>query len=458
MEDTVIAPELDYKKKNYSYPVYKHSRILPQAGTQTVAVSNSGGAESLFEIPTKVFNLSQSYLSFIVNPGQLATKQNWMAADVFGYIRQIQLYTRGGLFLADIQNFDNYTKAVWKTDIKLEDFLTFDKTNSGGATTAALVSGFGQGIRPNNAAAATGTFGARYNNTAASVSFLEPQYVYTGSAVNTANPFLSFKLNLDLIKNTIFSINKDLFFDEVVVMRVIWNGPGKYVWGADVGANPAANPVAFTTDGATINNLTLFVAIETNQDIVQQIMAKKNSGEGISLLVPYVYGNKIGLTGDSQSVSLKYSRAHGIKLLKIYHQLNSQVENSNTAYDTSNIADARVSSFYTLLNNNRLQEFDVTCANGDDWMLMREKLKGSLMLDSNVYKYNFVWIDDFSDYDAPIDRNESKDDNLIRGIDLSSEQKWDFYMNKATAPANNHYTFAVTLKMLIVNSNGIQLM
>ena len=209
---------------------------------------------------------------------------------------------------------------------------------------------------------------------------------------------------------------------------------------------------------ATVTSIQLFLAIETNQDIAQQVREKKNSAEGLSVLMPYVYGNKINLAAGSVSVSLKYSRANGLKLLKIYHMLSSNTETNGTvSYNTSNVAQAELTDFYSNLNNNRLQQFNVTCANGEDWMLLKNLLKGSLYVSQNVYKYNWVWIDDFSGSISPLNESPVPDtDNFMKGIDLSSEQKWDIFMT--TAAQLNHFTFSICQKMLVVNSSGIQIM
>lgn len=457
MTDTFIANELDYKKSNYSYPVYRHSKILPQSGQQTLTVTNAGGAETLFELPTKVFNLSHSYLDFGIAPSAADISGGFvMHRDLLPTIRQLQLYTRGGLFLCDINNFDNYTKVVLKPETSLEEFLTYE--------TMAHNIGYGEGFQPARSNAATRPEGNNIN-----VPFDEPLYITIGSN-QTASPSLSFKIPLSLIKNSIFNVDHDLFFDEVVVLRVIWNAPSKYMWRVpNVGAI-TTTPTPYAGN-VSLTNLACYLAVETNQDIAQQIIAKKNSPEGLSVLLPYVYSNKINLTGTSQSISLKYNRAHGMKLMKIYHQPIGNNETIFGAYQLTtvdasgiinavgNISGQIINNFYTLLNNNRLQEFNVDCTKLEDHMLLKHKFRGSVVLNSNVYQYNWFWCDDFSNDPAPLHAvSMTNKDNLMRGLDLSSEQKWDIYISLPTSAQLNHYTFSITQKMLVVNSAGIQIL
>jgi hypothetical protein len=437
--------------------MYKWSKILPLSITGT-AGAVTGGEETMIEIPSKVFNLAKSYLSFTYTPPATAPNHLiWTACDVFPYIRQIQLYTRGGLFLGDIGNLDNYTKAVWKSDTKLEEFLTSD-TASPNAT--AGIGGESQALRRSNSLVAATTLGARYGGaSAASLNYTECAYQMCGDAV-TVPVFLNVRLDMSMIKNSIFAIDHDLFFDEILVLRIIWQTPAKYTYdGTTVGDPSAGSAIISTSQSANIGGVALYLAVETNQEVAQQIKAKKNSPEGLSVLIPYVYGVKTALAAGSVAVSMRFNRGHGLRLLKIYHMPCSNVETSAiTSYVTSNIGHVNITDFYTLLNNNRLQEFNLVCNNGDDYMILKDRLKGSVYQNRNMYEYNWVWIEEFDGYVSPLNENlRPDDDNFIKGLDLSSEQKWDIYMTQNAANLN-HFTFAITQKQLIINSAGIQIM
>lgn len=462
IEKIIKSPEIDYSKKEFMYPIYKYSRVLPQTGVQNVAIANGGSGETIFELPPKVFNLSRSELRFLCSvDGDSATavdSENFVAADLIPQISQLQLYTRGGIFIADIRMFDNYTKAVLKPNIKLQDFLTFDRMDDD--------VGGGFGLRANNSEVAANTLASGYDGLERNVNFLEPRYVYAGGVatahptpVNT--PLLYYKINLGLLKETIFSVDKDLFFDEIIYMKIIWNNPAKYIWTSRSLVDPAATPIAYTT-GVSIQELQLYLSVETNQEIADQIKMQKKTEKGISLLFPFVNSDKSNLTGSTVSVSLRFNRGQGLRLLKVYHQTVPNQESVNTAYNASNLDGARINSLYTLLNNNRLQEFDINCTQQEDWMMLRDKIAGSILMSSNVYQYNWFWCDDFSGDQSTLDKNQENDaTNYYRGLDLSSEQKWDIYLNMAAAVvaiAFNHYTFSITERMLVVNAEGIKVL
>ena len=62
--DSHVAKALDYQKVAKSHPYYRYNKILPISGSQSFALTSSGGTEIQFEIPVCAFNLAQSYLQF----------------------------------------------------------------------------------------------------------------------------------------------------------------------------------------------------------------------------------------------------------------------------------------------------------------------------------------------------------------------------------------------------------
>ena len=58
---------------------------------------------------------------------------------------------------------------------------------------------------------------------------------------------------------------------------------------------------------------------------------------------------------------------------------------------------------------------------------MKDYLKDSVLQDADMFYYNWVWIEDFSDMASKEDNGE----NLDVGLDLSIERKWDFMKHRA---------------------------
>ena len=158
---------------------------------------------------------------------------------------------------------------------------------------------------------------------------------------------------------------------------------------------------------------------------------------------------------------MRYNRVHGATLLKVYHGVYNTTEALNTIYDhtnvdpTTKVAGAKVTSFYTQLNNSRLQEYNLTSASGDEWTQLKDSLAGSSILSSNMYYYNWFWRESF-EHVRPIMNLPMKpdSDNLIKGLPLDTEQKIDIFLTTPNA-AYNHYSFGITQKLLSISNEGI---
>lgn len=459
-----IASQLDYKKEQYIHPSYRMTKVLPLSGSTSVPVTTGGGQETIFEIPVNAVNFARSYITFQVNiPGIAAANTYNMAfMDVFPYFKQVQLCTRSGIYICSLDEAANYTKVVFNAETPLSEFLNSGIITTldgafGAANTNAGVRGSGNHFQRNNSIntalkASRINLGAFATVGAADVSYTEPQYVLESTGANaTSSMNLNVSALLNIFKNTILSEDKDIYFGEIIILRIVWSPSVKIAYSnvdagnVDVSLNPAALAAS-----VAINNLNLYVAIEKNPEILNQLRTQIAS-DGYSLLIPYVYSYKNSLLGTSQNVSLRFNRGHGIKLIKIYHALFHGTEQSSTAYDHNNINGAKCTVFYTMLNNERLQEFDVATTNLDDWNLLKDCLKGSVLQTSNMYQYNWFYRDRF---DGLCLKEGEKISNLDTGLDLSIEQKWDIYCTTVSA-AYNHYDFAVTQKMLTITASGI---
>jgi hypothetical protein len=279
------------------------------------------------------------------------------------------------------------------------------------------------------------------------VPYQEAKYFAVGGS-NTATPVISVKMPLSMLYDSIFEHDKTILFNEILSLRIVWAPSTKiHYYGTD-----AKCPSEGTVQAAVsvdVANPTLFLATETSQEVINALRAKIASG-GMSFLTPYPHVYKTALAGGSQNVILRFDRGHGRKLKKIYHSVFNNAENKNTAYDHDNRADAKITEFYTTLDSKRVQDFNVDTSALEDYMLLKPKLDGSALMNSNVYQYNWFWVDDFTG-DAPLWK---KDHNVSEGLSLAQERRWEFV--STTAGANlSHYTFAVLEKEVKITPQGI---
>lgn len=443
-----INTELDYQKKPVSYPQYRMNKILPQNGSQNVTITGGGGQQSVFEIPAVVYNLAKSKLVFTLTPTAAgAGVANWFPKDCISAIQAIQLYTRSGVYLCDVQYANTYTQLVNPIETKLQEFLDYDL--GGNATIHDNVC---RGLQRSNALGSSTTstvaspFAVRYDDSAATVNYTEKQYCESGT-LNTADPVIHYQLPLEHIKNSLFGCDKDLYMGESIILRITWAAVNRIGFTTTDVTSPATGAAAMTADIA-LSNLALFLSVEKNQAIINSLMAKVSSG--FSMAMPYIHGYKTNLNGTSQNVSLRFNRGHGQRLVKLYHTLYHNTETANTAYNHDNIGDAKVLSYYTALNNNRIQEFNVDTSEFEDYLIHEQMLKGSVIQCCDMYQYNWFHCDSWSP-----DNVGSKDlFNNIVGLSLDVEQKWDGTFTTANAQ-HNHFSFAIVQRELVVSPAGI---
>lgn len=214
---SIVAPELDYAKQTISHGTYQYSQVIQQTNGTSVTISVQGGQESIFEIAPKCMNLSETVLAFTANIPALTSKTAYVYAEGMPYIGQIQLYTRTGLFLMDINDLNNYLATVTRRESKLADILGLDKVAKVGEDAVNLV-GFNEGIQASNGTAATNY--RPTDNTGGKTAFTEPLYLFQSASGGALT--INYKWKLGRILNSICSRNNDLYFADILMLRIVW--------------------------------------------------------------------------------------------------------------------------------------------------------------------------------------------------------------------------------------------
>lgn len=429
---------LAVKEANYQ-PIIKpvvskveYTRIIQQSGGSSFNIGTSS-SESIFELPARVMNLARSHLKFkMVVPDPGATVNvNWMWHHEGG-IRQIQLYTRGGTMLCDLSNLQQYLSVVTCVETKKNDCQTIDDSlddekqiKFSEVASDSAINYRSSGALPQN-------------------NLHEKQYLYRGEDTTATEIFVD--INLSLIKNTIFALDKSLYFNETVLIKVIWGERDSWGFVAPSLTVPQTNAAVLTGDIA-LSDCYLYLALERNP-LVSAAVIDKVLTEGLTINCPYVYSFKHVPSGTSQSVTIRLNRSNGSHLKKVYHSLFNAAETLATRY-RHDIA-ATTTSHYTSLNNQRLQQFDLKNSDRTDYMYHYDEiLRDSMISTFDSYKYNWFHCDKFEEQET-----EDVNDNIVSGVPLDVEQKWDFTAVTANT-AYKHFTFAICNRMLIVSGAGI---
>jgi len=247
---TIVSSEINYTPVAKLHPNYRLDRVTQQFGADTFTFTATGNNYSVFELPSVAFNLSKSFLSLdFQTPGSVGNySQQFMA--VLAAIRQIQFYDHNSVMMCNINNFDNYTRIIFNSDSSIEELANgtpetplFRNNGTKGANV--------YGIRPGIGSSYTG---------------MEQVYLSSGldatynPAQGTANP-TKFRIPFSMFKNTIFALNKDLYFDDISFIRIVWNPYTKMGFTSVGTALGVPTPLAANID---VSNLYVYLAVETN--------------------------------------------------------------------------------------------------------------------------------------------------------------------------------------------------
>jgi len=457
----VTADQINYEQKLFSHPSYRMEPQYPNTFGQTISLGTSQ-TPVVINIPPEVFNLSQSYINYTVTlPASAAF--TWYARQALAEISHVQFYSGNSQWICDLDNLNNYLDITLKKELSQEDFLSLDLSlNNIGASNVQLNAI--PALRNSNMTTGNVDNGPGFSS---SINYLEPAY-FSVSPNATAVTY-NVQFNLGKIKNTVFSIDKNLYFGQTMYLKLYF-GPVSKVAYASTGANQPSDGVKSAYLGAaTIANLVLQLAVESNQSMRAMII-NKVSTVGQEYIIPYVQAFKNSNSTGSQNISLQLDQGNGRTLVKVYHAPYNSQEQFDTMYDHCNCNNAppvagvtppqKVQVYYTQLNGKRNQDININCtstaANGPflDYMSHRRQLRGSILMNANIYQQNWFHCDDFSDEGPKYDQKSGSE--LISGIPMNiSPLTWSFVGVTMANLAFQHYTWCVFTKKLIMQPGQV---
>jgi len=473
----VTSNEINYEQKLFSHPTYKFSPQFPNTFGAAISLGTSQTPVTI-NIPPEVFNLSQSYLNYTVSlPNLTANYYIWRHLQCLAEISHMQFFTGSNQYIADVDNLQNYLDIVLKKELSLQEFMAIDETlNTLGTSNVEKI----QKPAIRNSTMNTNGVVAIAPTYPSSLSYVEPGY-FTSSAVGGAavpNLVYNIQFPLKFIKNSVFSIDKDIYLAQTSYLKLYIGPINKvcYISGAqDFPSNngPDATNKALYTGAATITNLQLMLAVENNQDLRTMII-NKVATTGLTYMIPYIQSYKNNNNGGTQNISIALDQANGHSLLKVYHAPYNQQEQLDTAYDHCNATDVplqgggaqvnqKVQAYYTALNGNRIQDITINCTSSSgtpflDYMSHRRMLRGSVIQNANIYQYNWFHCDDWTGFGSDYDQNNNG--QLVSGVPLGTAPlTWSFVgitMN-ATATQNffYHYTWFIFIKKLTMSPGTV---
>jgi hypothetical protein len=427
--DVKLDNTINYDTKQSENSSYGWTKIVPLSGNQTV----SAGNEVQFELPVQAWNLAKSYFSATLTvPAQGAGNFSWVHRGL-AYWSSAQLFTRSGTYLLNLQEkCTDYSRVVISADSTTDELEHGDESGPlyVEGDTKSLIGGSG----------ANGSTAAPYR-----------QQSYLSVSGDNAAQTIQIKFPMKALKRTIMALDKSILFREVLVLRLKMAPIGDIGYlgtsatNTDTGATDLTGAVQFT-------NVAFYAAQEKSASVVEALNAATGSPQGMSFVVEYPTTYTNSRSGTQQNITLRINKFAGSSLVAVKNTVFSG-GSYNARYDRDTDGDAIVSSYYTNINNNRLQQFEVDISAGDAYMLHKERLHNTPALNQTIYKENWFHEDRFDNGNRSKDDGEV-DENVYAGIDLSQEVRYDLYATTANA-THTHFSIVHALKILNINANGI---
>ncbi len=476
----VTADQINYQQKMFSHPSYRFEPQFSNTFGAPINLSSASQIPVTINLPPEVFNLAQSYLTYSVNlPAIDATHAIWTARQALKEISHIQFYTGSGMWIVDLDNLQNYLDITLKKELDQDEFLSLDELTGIYASNSPI-----NVVPARRNSNITNITTAGRAPTDSKINYTEPGY-FDVAPLNTAVTYdVSFPLRL--IKNTAFSIDKNMYLGQTSYLKLYFGPLSKIAFSSTTLNNPSAGVNALYTGAGTIGggntpgtagapvtpiNLQLMLAVECNQDLRTMII-NQVSTSGLSYLIPYVQAFKTNNSGTSQTVSIQLDQGNGRSLMKVYHSIYNSFEQEDCMYDHANTAlvagaidvasppnNQKVAQYYTQLNGKREQDITLDCTyNGPflDYMQHRRQLRGSILSNRDVFQYNWLHCSDYCDFGPRYDQDNKGE--LISGIPMSvAPLTWSF-VGTIMRAANNaffHYTWFVFVKKLTMSPGQV---
>ena len=480
------SDQLTYQVKEVRKPNYVFSKVLP-LNTNALSISTSA-QETLIEIPAITMNPAKSHLQFDIEvPATSIGRAHYMHLNTPG-ISQLQLYSRGGIYLCNFNSNFEIVYNMQQSFSKVSEVISNDVMQRQILNDGIILSSFS--CRIPSTADLTGA-GAGDITFTADTNYIEQAHVET--AITTANTapteraiVARWDIDFSRIRGTIFALDKSVNFNETLILRIMWGPSNLFGYDAKTTASKLTDTVTGFQNAVpaatsiTVSNIQLLLACDRNQEVSNMLLAKINSPSGFSFPIDYShiyrYSQTLNTSLHNENTSTRLSSFHGRALKRILYSIYNtdgfagawHYERSNLSIGNSTAGFVRPTqgkkllSYYTLLNNQRLQEYNIDCnasvdsaltnrnLSSDDFMLNRKYFKERVVQNNNQYQDKWMHVQDFTN------QEDDKIDDLLAGTDLSSEIKFDFYGScPITATEQIHTLVAVCTKLVRITSQGL---
>lgn len=459
---------------NHSSPLFVKLNPINNVQTFPPSLTSVYGPIEVL-IPSKCLNLSKSKISWDVDaPAQGTSSFLWLQANALCLLDRITLTSQNtNQVLADIPNLNRFASMlspVLTTQEELHNKAS--PFNSGlGANTVVPTLTTSTTLAQQTPCEDISLCNSGANPDGNGVEYGTPfgnsiRKLFVSTAANTAQK-VSFELDLDSIKASIFDIDKLLYFSGEQLLLSIYFAPvNRY---AHLGTSAVAPQTGASSAIGTwaINNLACYLYTEQNLDVSTALVEKVMRGGGLKVPFPYPFIQRQSVAQGSWAITQQLTRGFGSKLLFSAFSIFNPTETGNTAQDHSiqHLLTAAGGTYSALSYNTLLDNIPILTNNnisiigggtsaGEQWLYNKRHLRGSTINNMINYNVDFCHIDSF--VSDPLCKF---DFTTIDGLDLDAMHQYSItaYGTAPTSVSNNVYVIFVCQKTLNFTGAGVQI-
>lgn len=474
---------------------YKDFPALPIGGPPVFSLTAS--VKSKYKIPAEVFNPGRSHVDFDFGIAATANLKRSLHLGKIMPIAQIKWTASNGQVLADCQYVAQQTSIVLP-NIKVEELQDRTLTCSRFSQATIDTCPYGELIHPVRKAhymtqvddgtqvmgsGSSYAFGANDGGhsllpnlagTAAAPGVPSSGEMAISTAVGSlaANipVFFRVRVNFKDLVDSLFAYDKDLYFGpQETQLEITWRDTQHWGYQVTGAATPSlAGSAAITVAPAVLgtSGINVQIAQQQNPKICDNVKAVMSAGD-FRMMVPMqeVYVQALAAAATKQAISVPITASPGSRLLRCWTVVNNP--NDGTVYMSNNNLDKQIgvaagnttvlySAIRTALGSKYLQDNQLDAGKGEDYNWLREKLRGSAVIDWDTFRQFSFFVDNFTSgsksYDWP---EENKD---LGGIPNDGSITYKVEVTLTNAAACVVYVLFTLQKTLTMTSSGPQIL
>ena len=463
------ATELRYIPARKSYGSYIPVQLTMQESLSSFALLGGSQTSTFQALGKYVVSLKKSYITFdILTPAQ-ANVYPWMYGACVSMFKNVQVFPLAGNQAMNLDQFHHYSKMLlgsYRTaQCELESNDPADI------------------VYKSNVAQAQNKLPASGNN--CTLPWSEAQYAINLANLNTGTngpiavnqpTFNHFKLPFSLFKGTPLECPLDTLFGGSVNIIFTWENPSNFIWGGTSLTNPDTG-VAAWTGGATISNMYLWLAVEQDPIIIEDIYKMFNTGYSFLWTVGYKMFQQTMQAGSTMNINLPpITRGQGKYLKRIYVAFFNSNETNNTALDNNNnstMTDTTTNwilTFQTMVDGQTMQQkylsmppyFNSTAAGTNTeglgyWDQYKPYFAGSVIQNAGILGSQLVYIEDFTERNSRLLKFFNEEELSVEGLDMDVRKslQWQFNTTTNNIGTRNVYVFIEIDRIVTISPAGV---